>query len=470
MELPETRKMFERRRPFELLEIQVVRNALRDGDDREIVDALRYVLNFAKLTVVRNSGGVDVEVGGVNHAYALEIQRVFEARLGKHNWDVVRALPELVERTRRARASVLERLPIDRESLEEEVTTRLLAVVSSGGGGAGYVYPGCYDLLERHRHVPDLMVGTSIGALTSIFRARRRRYDPAPQIGAGRVLSWSEVFRVLETENRYGLPATLRLYLQSVLGPFFKHPSEDRQLEMQDLEIPLYAVVTGITVDALRHDMDYYEHLIEGDLGSSTRGRARSVVKTMNMLREFLSRPDALKEIVCGRTPGTEGFDVLDAAGFSAAIPGVLHYDVLRQDPRMTRLLDTLYADYGISRLGEGGMVNNMPSRVAWETIASGRFGRRSSFVLGLDCFAPFPTNLAWYPFMQAVRSANVDANRAFTDLYVPFRKTLSPLNLVPPLRDLLLAMRWGRDQLEPHMPFVDTMMRPIRPLADRED
>lgn len=466
----DTERWAERRRPFDRLEAQVVRLYLEDPDDdvREVVDALRYVLSFARLTTVQNADGDDVDLSGVNHLHALQVEKALAPRLrdAESLWGAARLLPELVEATRRARASVLERLPVDRDSLEAEVTTRLLAIASGGGGGAGYVYPGCFETLERFGHIPDLMVGTSIGALMSMFRARRRRYDPAPMVSAARSLTWSSVFRVLEQQSRYGMPATLRLYLRSALGSLFER-AEGGSLRLSDMEIPLYVIATGITVDALKHDLDYYEHLLEPELQRGVRGGVRGIVKTIGILREFLARRDALVEIVLGRTPGTEEFDVLDAAGFSAAIPGVIHYDVVRQDPRMHRLLDQLYAAYGITRLGEGGMVANVPARVAWETAASGMLGHRNVFVLALDCFAPGATSLAWYPLQQLVRSSNVEDHLPYADLYLDFPRTLSPMNLVPPLRDVFMAMRWGRSRMERHMPFVTEMMREIPVLSE---
>ena len=244
---------------------------------------------------------------------------------------------------------------------------------------------------------------------------------------------------------------------------------------------PGLVVLPGTGLDTVRamvqRDLDYTDRFeMLGDFTGAT-GPAGSdgpsgtvnygIFKTMGVFREFLGRRDALKEIVLGRAPGTEEFDVIDAAGFSAAIPGVIHYDVLRPDARMTRLLDAMYADYGITRLGEGGMVANVPARVAWETCASGQLGRRNSFVLALDCFAPGGANLAWYALQQLVRSSNVDAHRPFADLYIDFPQTLSPMNLVPPLRDVFLAMRWGRARLEPHLPFIKAMMRPIPVLSE---
>lgn len=467
----ETERWAARRRGLDALERKVVRLHLATGREtpERLVDGLRYAISFARLTSVRNADGVDVEVDGPLHAHALGISSLLEERLrGDGLWDAVKVLPELVERTRRARQSLLDHTPLDRESLEAEVTERVLAVASGGGGGAGYVYFGVYDALERAGLIPSLMVGTSIGGLTSLFRCRRRRYDPVPAIEAARRLSWSDVLRIGESESRYGLPATLRLYLRSALGDLFRHQSGE-PLRLDDMQIPLYIVATGITVDALKHDLDYYEHYFENEVRRGIRAGVRGVAKTIGMLRDFLSRSDALVQLTLGRDAGTEAFDAVDAAGFSAAVPGVLHYDVLRPDERMRRLLDALYSQYGITRLGEGGLVSNVPAKVAWESVVGGDVGRRNAFVLALDCFAPNPRRRpAWFPFQQVVRTANVEADRQFADLYIPMDRTLSPMNLVPAVREALSAMRWGRASIEDELPFVVEMCRTLEVLPDR--
>lgn len=467
----ETDRWAERRRPFDRLEAKVVQLHLArpDPDARPVVQALRYALSFARLTTVRNADGADVDVAGPNALHALWVRDTLGPLVERADspWSAARELPELLRRTRLARAALLDHLPLDRDSLEAEVTTRLLAVASGGGGGAGYVYPGAYELLERGGLVPDLMVGTSIGAMMSMFRARRRRFDSAPLVSAARKLSWGGVFQVLETANRYGMPATLRLRLRSALGALFAH-EDGTPMRLSECEIPLYVVVTGITVDALKHDLDWYEHLLDDDVRrSGVRAGLQGSLKAIAVLREFLSRPDALRCLALGREAGTEDFDVIDACGFSSSVPGVIHYDVIRDDPRMKTVLDRLYADHGITRLGEGGLTSNVPARIAWETIASGRFGRRNAFVLALDCFAPNPRRLAWYPMQQAVRTANVEADRRFADLYLPFSRTLSPMNLVPSIRDAMSALRWGREELRPHMPFVRAMCEPLDVLGE---
>jgi len=468
---PETARLARRRRVFDRLEARVVELYLAKPDDDvyPLYQGLRYALSLARLTTVRTADGTDVEVDGPVQLHAWAIRDLLAAPLAdaKSLWTLSRLMPEVVQRTRQARSSLLEHLPIDRDSLEAEITTRLLAVASGGGGGAGYVYPGCYEMLEKHGLAPSLMVGTSIGGLMAMFRARRARYDFAPLVAAARALSWGEVFRVLQTENRYGLPATLRLQLRHVLGPMFR-TDEGRSMWLSDMGIPLYLIASGITVDALKHDLSYYENLLDDDVQRlGVRASVRSGFKAMSVLREFLGSRDALHEVVLGRTPGTEDFDVLDATGFSAAIPGIIHYDVLRDDARMKRILDRLYAEHGITRLGEGGMVSNVPARVAWESVVDGRLGRRNVFVMALDCFAPNPRKFGWYPMMQAVRSANVEEDLEFADFYLDFSRTLSPMNLVPPLRDALTAIRWGRERIAPHMPFIVEMMAPIEVLRD---
>lgn len=439
-----------------------------DAVPEEVLDTVRYVISFARLTAVRNVDGVEVDVSGPLALHAQQIREVLEPRIAAATdvWEVVRAMPELTRKTRVARASILEHLPIDRESLEREVTTRNLVVVSGGGGGAGYGYLGAYQLLDRHDLRPSLLVGTSIGALTSLFRARRLPFELAPIVEASKHLSWGNVLRVLESESRYGLPATLRIYLRAALGHLFL-TDDGASLKLSDLPIRTIIMATGITVDALKHDLGYYEHLIERDIGRSTRDRVRGVARAASVLREFLARRDALVELALGWSEGTQHFDALDAAGFSASVPGVLHYDVLRDDDRMRRLLDDLYAAYGITRLGEGGMVANVPARTGWAASVAGELGVRQPFVVALDCFAPNPRRIAWLALQQLVRSGNVDRDRRYADLYLALPRTLSPMNVVPAIKDAMRATRWGREALEPHMPYVNAMMRPIRVLPD---
>jgi predicted acylesterase/phospholipase RssA len=436
----------------------------------DALDAMRYVLNFAKLGAIRREDGVDLDVQAFLAPHAWRVKSALSPHLIEDPslWGAMRVLPELVAETRDKRRRLLEHFALDRDSLEAEVTTRKLVVVCGGGGGAGYGYAGAWTLLHRRGLQPDLIAGTSIGALMSIFRARRRVFDGAPLIAAAGRLSWERVFRVLEMESRYGLPATLRLYLRAALGSLFETP-DGRALTFADLEIPLLVVTTGIGVEALKHDLSFYEHFLDDAMAPGARirpSRLAKVASVANIFRELLQSPESLREVVFGADPATHEADILDAAGFSSSIPGLIHYDVLRDDQRMKRLLDELYARHGITRLAEGGILNNVPARPAWTEVMGGRITRRNAFVLALDCFAPRVRSLMFYALQQVVRP-NVLRNVPYANLYVPLERTLNPLNLVPTLPEVNRAMKWTMDELGPHMGYVERMCTPIRPLRD---
>jgi len=458
------------RGPIETLEAALAKANLAQPSvlDQQTLQQLRYVLSFAKLTLVRAEDGSDVELSG---------------RLAPHRWRVgealrpylegevdlrgaARTLPQLVDATRTERQSILELGSLDSGSLEAEICERQLVVVAGGGGGSGYGYPGAFTLLNRYGLQPRLLAGTSMGALLGVFRARTEVFDLAPMVAAADSLSWAKVFRVLDLDSRYGLPATLRLYLRAAIGHLFKRP-DGSDMTIADLELPMLVVVTGITVDGLKHDLDYYEHFMDGFGGPSRvfrRSRLARIGRIAGIFKEMLSTPDALREIVFGADEATRQADVIDAVGFSSAIPGLIHYDIYREDERMRRLLDTLYGQTGITRLLEGGMVNNLPCRPAYAEVMTGRITRRNPFVLAMDCFAPRARSPIFLPVQQIVRP-NVVRNHPYAHMVFDLRRRLNPLNMVPSMKDITKAMNWTVEELEPSMPFVDAMCAPIAPL-----
>ncbi len=462
------------RSPLDKLEIEAVRRTLARPDEtgRELLAGLRYVLSFARLTVMRNQEGQDIEVAGFLAPHAWRVRNRLEAHLqpddGPSLWGAVRELPALVAATREQRRQLLERFPLDRDSLEGEVCERKLVVVAGGGGGAGYGYVGAYVLFHRNNLDPALIAGTSMGALIGLCRARRKRFDVAATFQIGKRLTWQNLFDVLQVDSRYGLPAGLRLDLHRVLGPLFLDGSGGT-MTMADLPIPMRIVTTGIKLDALRHDLSYYEHFLDEAMSPDrgfTRGGLRRVANVANLIREFTEQPELLTEIVFGGDDITDTADVLDAAGFSSAIPGLIHYDVTRADPRMKRLLDRLYARYGIARLAEGGMVNNVPARVAYETVMSGELGHRNCFVVAMDCFSPQPRSFLFFPVQQIVRP-NVQRNLPYAHLYFPLKRVLNALNLAPNVRSLEKAIRWTSEELRPSLPLIKAMVTRIPILSD---
>jgi hypothetical protein len=143
----------------------------------------------------------------------------------------------------------------------------------------------------------------------------------------------------------------------------------------------------------------------------------------------------------------------------------LIHYDIYREDERMRRLLDTLYGSTGITRLLEGGVVNNLPCKPAYSEVMRGRIGRRNPFVFAMDCFAPRALSPIFYPVQQLVRP-NVLRNHPFAHHVFNMKRRLNPLNMVPSMKDITKAMEWTIEELEPDMPFVAAMCAPIDPLT----
>jgi predicted acylesterase/phospholipase RssA len=449
------------RKPLQEVEALVIRTSMADPSsiDSQTLSWLRYIISFARLGIVRNAKGVDIDLRESlsRHRWWIyhRINPLFEQR--HPSTGLLNILSELVTQTQILREQILEHTDLDLESLQAEVCQRQLVVVSGGGGGGGYGYAGVMQALHRCGLQPQLLSGTSIGALVSMFRARTEVFDQLPMVEAVRRLRWKTVFRMLDVSNRYGVPATLRLYLRDALGSMFV-TKDNRSVTFNDCEIPLLIVTTGLTVDAFKHDLSYYEHLMD-DAVQTRRfrpSRIARVIKFTGILYEFFSNPEALREVVFGADEITKNADVLDAAGFSAAVPGLIHYDVLRDDPRMKHLLDKLYAEHGITRLTEGGLVNNIPVKPAFSEVINGRITRRNPFVLALDCFSPQMTS-PWYPIQQLV-VANVRQNLRYADYYFTLSKRLNAINVVPRIEQASWAIEQTSKEIQSHMPFIRRM------------
>ncbi len=449
------------RKPLDELELAVLeRDLARPGEvSAELLGALRYVLSFARLTTFTGADGRTVDVSGALSAHRWRVIEALRPHLAQDAtlWGAIRVLPSLVAATREQRARLLARGDIDRAALEEEICTRQLVVVCGGGGGSGYGYAGAYALLHRHRLQPALLAGTSMGGLMGLFRARHFGFDGGTLMAAARRLSWNTVFRVKkDAPSIYGLPASLRLYLRGAIGHLFQDGG-GHALTFRELPVPLLIVATGLTVGGLKHDLDYFEHFLDEavDVRQILKPSAMMRLgKLASIAREMIGEPETLREIVFGGDPLTLDADVLDAAGFSAAVTGLIHYDIYRDDARMKRLLDRLYAEVGLTRLTEGGLVNNVPARPAFQHVMNGNVGGRNPFILAIDCFSPQRRNVLMYPLQQIARM-NVVKNIPYANLYIPLQRRLSPLNLLPPPEHLVQAMRWTMEELEPKMPLV---------------
>ncbi len=378
---------------------------------------------------------------------------------------IARAVPNLAAHARawRARAADAFAGKLPPGALDREVCEKALVLVCGGGGGVAWSYLGAFALLDQYGLVPRLLAGTSMGAVLLLFRARRIRWNADDVAEALRGLSFRRLFRFLQGESRYGLPAAMRLYLRAAIGEFLRGP-DGHPLTLGQLAIPLVVAVGGIRNGALPRDPSYYEHLLDLH-GRSPRPSvvSRMVSEIFQAVGELVVQRDRLARIYLGADEETRAFDAIDAVGFSSAFPGVVHYDVVRDDERMHALLGALLERHDLFRLIDGGLVDNLPARAAWQLVHRGHLGTRNAFVLALEGFGPKLSQPLWFG-LQQIAVPNVARNLPFVHHRRSFQRVLSPLEVVPKEAELQRAIQAGKAELHPDMPLVARMCRPFPP------
>jgi predicted acylesterase/phospholipase RssA len=460
-------------RPIDAMEARLVRACVSDSRllSTENESLLRTALSLARMHRVRGPRG-DVEVGDFLAKYRSEVTAVLSPALGNGkapSGEQLRTAAGVLAAPMRATYESLIRhfaSDLPAEAIDREVRYKALVVVAGGGGGTGYVYLGAYSLLQDWGVHPSLIVATSMGAILGLFRARMARMETSDVIAIVRSLSWSKLFRLVSMDSRYGLPAALRLFLRAGIGQYFNR--EDGQtLRLCDLPVPLIVTVGGIRRGALRHPLEYYESLLS--FGSSLLPNPlvlrKKIPQVMRALVEFISDPGMLEPVYLGSDPDTREFDALDAVGFSSAVPGVIHYDLVRDDPRMQAMIESVFERHRLFRFIDGGFADNVPSEAAWRAVQEGTIATRNAFILALDGFSPKITTPIWLP-MEQLAAANAENGKAFSHLYRPFPRTLSPIELVPSVQSVLKAISFGKEALTPDMPFIARMLTPLPPVT----
>jgi predicted acylesterase/phospholipase RssA len=477
----------DQRRPFvrelQRIELDLMRAVVNDPTWLSPPDeaAIRWALALARVTVVQvrpDEGTADVvDIGGASDGLRRGLHQMLAHCVDgdRVNRDGVRAQAGQIRAlVRDERATLLRlfgnRLPAS--ALDRATRRRPLALAMSGGGGTGYVYVGALAVLDEAGLQPALIAGTSMGALIGAFRARTKAFSLGNIRQLLARLSWRKVFRLFDTDSRFGLPATLKLGLREVIGHEFlidddaglggwdgDAPPQKRFLRMDELAIPMRVTIAGLVHGERELDPQRYARLLDGvDDASSLRRRAASLGRA---LQEITREP--VRPVYVGGDELTRRFDVLDAVGFSSAVPGVIHYDILRDDRRMIELVSTLMRREGVARLVDGGLADNLPAREAWRAIQEGAVGDRDPFVLSLDAFAPQLTtrHLLFLPLMR-IAAENSRTGREQSHLVVTFRDVLSPLAVVPGPADFLRAVENGRREMAPHVPLIRKMVGPI--------
>ncbi|MBL4865456.1 MAG: patatin-like phospholipase family protein [Pseudomonadales bacterium] len=233
---------------------------------------------------------------------------------------------------------------------------------------------------------------------------------------------------------------------------------------LSDLEIPFEAVVAGVNRGAIGVSPEEYarEHRLILDKMPSKVTLGRKITAQLIRMLAFIN-PMITKEIIIGGDSLTADFDAVDAAGFSSAIPGILHYDIARNDTHMTELLEELFLREELMCLVDGGIINNVPVRTAWNQVQDGKIGTRNCYYLGFDCFHPQMTlgHALTLPVEYALQ-AQVSVNHPFAHKIIKFKPTLSPANLVPSPSSIDKSYDWGYKQMKEDIPLMNKFFEPV--------
>ena len=134
----------------------------------------------------------------------------------------------------------------------------------------------------------------------------------------------------------------------------------------------------------------------------------------------------------------------------------------------MHALLDGLLERHGLLRLCDGGVVDNVPVRTAWQHVQRTGLpgsGSRNAVIFALDGFAPRLVTPLWLP-LQSIAAPAVARNRPYAHIYKAFRKTLSPLALLPSPRALDSVVLSAKEELLQELPLLQRLLAPIGPLG----
>lgn len=443
--------------------------------DELTVRALREAVCLAKLHAIPGPEG-DVDVRDLTAPLRDETLKLFSvARLTGRElfgvaFDKLRTITSILRPLSRLtwnnlKAALRSRVPFG--CLEREVHQKEFVLALGGGGGSGHIYLGALDLLTQKGLTPALISGTSVGALYGLFRARQQAWSTDESLAILRALSLQRLFGVPSIDANFGLPAAMKLCLHESIVPFFTSDPDARSVPISSLAMPVVFAASGIRANALPRPLEDYARRIQNIDLTNPSSMARIIPGVIGAFVELFQLSERIDPVYFGLDRGTEHMDAIDAAGFSAALPGALQYDVQSQDKERHTAMSELMRARELFRLCDGALVDNVPAKGAFLAVQSGKIGTRNACILALDCFAPRLTS----PFLplQSLVLQQVHRSMGFAHCTLAFRRPSNPLDLLPNDRSLQSSLKRGAHELENELPLLLALMSPLDPVETRD-
>ncbi|OOK82513.1 patatin-like phospholipase family protein [Mycobacterium kansasii] len=347
--------------------------------------------------------------------------------------------------------------------LDSEVGYKKLVTILGGGGGAGFVYIGGLQRLLEAGQLPDYMIGSSFGSIIGSLVARALPVPIEEYMEWAKTVSYRAILGPERLRRRHGLAGVFALRFDQFALALLSR-ADGVRMRMSDLAIPFDIVVAGVRRQPYaalpsRFRRPELAALQLRSLPFRPIGIGPLVAARMWQVSAFIDLRVVKPIVISGDDPDRD-FDVVDAASFSSAIPGVLHHET--RDHRMVGILDELCAEKDIAAIVDGGAASNVPVELAWKRVRDGKLGTRNACYLAFDCFHPqWDSRHMWLaPITQAVQLQMV-RNLPYVDHLVKFQPTLSPINLAPSVAAIDRACEWGRDSVEQAIPVTTALLQP---------
>lgn len=383
---------------------------------------------------------------------------------------LVARLPKVVRLVGEARRRILEAGLTSESALDAELARKHLVLVLGGAAGSGYIFLGALVALEKLGIRPSYLVGCSVGSLLGVIRARTPDFSLPELFADVKRIRERGVFRIPEAGSRYGLPAALRLDLRGALGEMFG--TAEAPVRLDELPIPMDALATGLGPGALSEPRESYARMVDHEVRSAAaleKVPAAALARMVGPLVSLAMSRQVLVPVLLGADAATRRLAALDGAGFSAAIPGVLSYDVAEEDAEGRRVLDEVFERYELAGLVDGALASLVPARYAWEAVEAGRIGSRHFSVLALDAMARARgANAPLIPLLR-VAAATADRDKAFWDLHRPFERAPPFLALFPSDASLQSAAERGEQEFAEIARVLPPLFAPVPPWKELE-
>ncbi|MBM4337778.1 MAG: hypothetical protein FJ108_17965 [Deltaproteobacteria bacterium] len=443
-------------RPFRRGEIALARRAVDDPMfmlPREL-DCLRYAIRLAQISSIGPEPDALIErIGSFRLRLLQLLAPVLPTEPDRIDANDLHALlPKVVRLVDEARLLVSRGGLADEATLDAEIAHKRLVLVLGGAAGSGYAFLGALVRLEDLGLRPDYQVGCSIGSLLGVIRGRHHAFDLDELLEDVRLLRGSAVFRPARLAARFGMPAALRLDLRGPLGSLFSN-RDGEPLRLRELAIPTDALATGLGPGAILGASGDFARMVDAELSGAEALQelpGSVLVRAVSSLVALAMSRRALVPTFFGADPETAELPALDAAGFSAAIPGLLQYDPPEDDAHVAKILKRIFDEHRLSALVDGSLASLVPARYAWEAIEAGRIGTRHTAIIALDAFASSGgANAIFAPALRAL-SGTAHRDKPFWDLHVAFRRPPPLLEMFPTEVRLRAASRHGEREFEP--------------------